>query len=88
MASGGIYYTNTTFQCTYTESHYRKDTGRTMKIHLEAGCMVKTRKHTIDLHKISPTPLQMTCSWDPFKLPSTMLTDPQHLDHMLYETVE
>ena len=36
--------------------------------------------------KIAPTPLQMAWSWDPFELPSTMLTNAQHLDHMLYET--
>ena len=70
-------------------SNERIDIGRTTRVHLEAGCTVKTRKHTIvsdNLHKIAPTPLQMTWSWDPFELPSTMLLDAQHLDHMLYET--
>ena len=35
------------------------------------------------LHKISPTFLQMNV--DPFELTSTMLTDPQHLDHMKHK---
>ena len=70
-------------------SNERIDLGRTSKIHLAAGCQLKTRKHTIvsdNIHSIAPTPLQMTWSWDPFELPSTMLLDAQHLDHMLYET--
>jgi hypothetical protein len=62
--------------------------GKSARIHLNEGCTVKTQKHTIVsdiITRISPAPLQYSWSWDPFELPSRMLTDPEHLDHMLYE---
>ena len=34
---------------------------------------------------INPHPLHGAWTWDPLSLPSTLLSDPEHLDHLLYK---
>jgi hypothetical protein len=57
------------------------------KIHLDEGCIIKLKQHTVlsdDNMAIAPQTLQFTWNFDPFILPSTMLENAQHLDHMVY----
>ena len=57
------------------------------KIHLESGCTIKLKVHTVfsDTNMaITPSTLQYTWKFDPFIFPSTMLENAQHLDHMVY----
>ncbi len=58
------------------------------KIHVPAECSIKLSKHEItssDSAKISPPPLRDSWSWDPFTLPSSLLTSPAHLDQAIYK---
>ena len=57
------------------------------KINVPEDCQLKLLKHTIisssTVREISTKPLQYAWSWDPLNLPSTLLDNPQHLDHMI-----
>jgi hypothetical protein len=59
------------------------------KINVPENCQLKLLKHTIisssTVREISTKPLQFDWSWDPLNLPSTLLENPQHLDHMIKE---
>jgi large-conductance mechanosensitive channel len=58
------------------------------KITLSEGCTLKLNKHTIHSNsraRLTPHPLQYAWHWDPLSLPSTLLADPEHLDHLIYE---
>ena len=59
------------------------------KINVPENCQLKLLKHTIisssTTREISNKPLQYAWSWDPLNLPSTLLDNPQHLDHMINE---
>ena len=37
------------------------------------------------LTTINPHPLHGAWTWDPLSLPSTLLSDPEHLDHLIYK---
>jgi hypothetical protein len=59
------------------------------KINVPENCQLKLLKHTIisssTVREISKKNLQYAWSWDPLNLPSTLLENPQHLDHMINE---
>ena len=67
-----------------TRVHFEQST----KIHVPAGYSIKLSKHEItssDSAKISPPPLRYSWSWDPFTLPSSLLSSPAHLDQSIYK---
>jgi hypothetical protein len=76
-----------TIKCTNgtsTRIHFDQST----KIHVPAGCSIKWTTHEItstDSAKISPPPLRYSWSWDPFTLPSSLLSNPAHIDQAIYE---
>ena len=76
-----------TIKCTNgssTRIHFEQST----KINVPAGCSIKLAKHEItssDSAKISPAPLRYSWSWDPFTLPSSLLSNPAHIDQAIYE---
>ena len=55
------------------------------KINVPEDCQLKLLRHTIisssTVPEISTKPLQYAWSWDPLSLPSTLLENPQQLDH-------
>jgi hypothetical protein len=57
------------------------------KITVPENCQLKLLKHTIisssTVRELSFKPLQYTWTCDPLTLPSTLLENPQHLDHMI-----
>ena len=58
------------------------------RITVPQGCSLSLQKHRIHSERqttISPHPLHGAWNWDPLSLPSTLLADPEHLDHLLYE---
>ena len=59
------------------------------KVNVPENCQLKLLKHTIrsssTTREISSKPLQYAWTWDPLNLPSTLLENPQHLDHMINE---
>ena len=67
-----------------TRVHFEQST----KIHVPPGCSIKLNKHEItssDSVRISPPPLRYSWSWDPFTLPSSLLSNPAHLDQAIFE---
>ncbi len=58
------------------------------KIHVPAWCSIKLTKHKItsgNSAKISPPPLRYRWSWYAFTLPSSLLSNPAHLDQAINE---
>ena len=58
------------------------------RITVPQGCSLALNKHTIHSERqtnINPHPLHGAWTWDPLSLPSTLLSDPEHLDHLLYQ---
>jgi hypothetical protein len=57
------------------------------KVIVPENCQLKLLKHTIisssTVRELSSKPIQYAWSWDPLTLPSTLLENPQHLDHMI-----
>jgi hypothetical protein len=61
---------------------------QSIKIHVPTRCSIKLTKHEItssESAKTSPPPLRYSWSWDPFTLPSSLLSNPAHIDQAIYE---
>ena len=58
------------------------------RVTVPQGCSLQINKHKIHSvwqTNINPHPLHAAWTWDPLSLPSTLLSDPEHLDHLLYQ---
>ena len=58
------------------------------RVKVPQGCSLQINKHKIHSVRqtnINPHPLHVAWTWDPLSLPSTLLSDPEHLDHLLYQ---
>jgi hypothetical protein len=76
-----------TIKCTNgfaTRVHFEQST----KINVPARCFIKLTRHEItstDSAKIAPPLLRYSWSWDPFTLPSSLLSHPAHIDQTMSE---
>jgi hypothetical protein len=78
---------SSTIKCTHgtsTQIHFEQST----LIHVPARYSIKLTKHELtssDTAKISPLPLTYSWSWDPFILPSSLLSILAHINQAIYE---
>ena len=78
----------TTILCSRNNTQETVYLEQSSRITVPKGCSLQINKHKIHSIRqtsINPHPVHVAWTWDPLSLPSTLLSDPEHLDHLLYQ---